>query len=67
VADGSATYVNVGSWHEPEPAPDAERPYRAARTHLVIHPPAAGCAPEAEFLAWSPAGPRKFVTRGQSS
>jgi UDP-2,3-diacylglucosamine pyrophosphatase LpxH len=62
VADGSATYVNVGSWHEPEPAPDAERPYRAARTHLVIHPPSGGGAPEAEFLAWSPAGPHKFVT-----
>ena len=60
VADGAATYVNVGSWHEPEPAPDAERPYRAARTHLVIHPPTGGAAPEAEFLAWSPDGPHKF-------
>jgi UDP-2,3-diacylglucosamine pyrophosphatase LpxH len=62
VADGSATYVNVGSWHEPEPAPDAAGPDRAARTHLVIHPPAGGAAPEAEFLAWGSAGPRKFGT-----
>jgi len=60
LAGGSATYVNVGSWHEPEPEPDAERPYRAARTHLVIHPPAPGATAQAEFLAWSPAGPRLF-------
>jgi hypothetical protein len=60
VADGAATYVNVGSWHEPEPAPDAEKPYRAARTHLVIHPSREGSAPQAEFLAWSPEGPRRF-------
>ncbi|MBV9947853.1 MAG: hypothetical protein JOZ69_13450 [Myxococcales bacterium] len=74
VARGAATYVNVGSWHEPEPAGEGEgeqpgepgeggaaRPqgYRAARTHLVIHPDPSG--PTAEFLAWSPAGPRRFV------
>jgi len=61
VADGSATYVNVGSWHEPEPGPNAAHPYRAARTHLVIHPAAEGNAPKAEFLAWGSTGPREFV------
>ena len=34
-------------------------PYRAARTHLVIHPDASGA--RAEFLQWdSAAGPRSF-------
>ena len=59
VAQGTATYVNVGSWHEGEP--EGENPYRAARTHLVIHPAPSG--PAAEFLAWSPEGPRQFVRR----
>jgi hypothetical protein len=55
--EGAATYVNVGSWHEAED--DAEAPsHRAARTHLVIHPAPSG--PTAEFLAWSPEGPRRF-------
>ncbi len=56
VAEGAATYVNVGSWHEAEPNSDHD--FRAARTHLVIHPNEAG--PRAEFLAWSPKGPRRF-------
>jgi UDP-2,3-diacylglucosamine pyrophosphatase LpxH len=56
VAEGAATYVNVGSWHEAEPTSD--RDFRAARTHLVIHPNDAG--PRAEFLAWSADGPRRF-------
>jgi UDP-2,3-diacylglucosamine pyrophosphatase LpxH len=57
LAQGAATYVNVGSWHEAEG--DAEAPSRrAARTHLVIHPAPAG--PTAEFLAWSSDGPRRF-------
>src|SRR5262249_30182918 len=59
VAQGAATYVNVGSWHEAEPPAGAEASFRAARTHLVIHPAAMG--PTAEFLAWSPEGPRRFV------
>ncbi|MGH7296061.1 MAG: hypothetical protein ACRELB_14055 [Polyangiaceae bacterium] len=59
VAEGAATYVNVGSWHEAEPEPDKPASYRAARTHLVIHPAESG--PRAEFLAWSPAGPRTFI------
>jgi UDP-2,3-diacylglucosamine pyrophosphatase LpxH len=58
VAEGAATYVNVGSWHEAEPNGD-EAVFRAARTHLVIHPDPAG--PTAHFLAWSPGGPRRFV------
>ena len=59
VAQGAATYVNVGSWHEAE-ADDADASaHRAARTHLVIHPAPTG--PTAEFLAWSPDGPRRFV------
>ena len=61
VAQGTATYVNVGSWHEA--ADEADRPasFKAARTHLVIHPAEAG--PVAEFLAWAPAGPTKFLKR----
>jgi hypothetical protein len=61
VAQGTSTYVNVGSWHEAEPSgPDDGSQYRAARTHLVIHPAPAG--PTAEFLAWEPSGPRTFVS-----
>jgi UDP-2,3-diacylglucosamine pyrophosphatase LpxH len=57
VAQG-ATYVNVGSWHEAEPKGDDDsRTYRAARTHLVIHPDPAGAGPTAEFLTWRAGGP----------
>jgi UDP-2,3-diacylglucosamine pyrophosphatase LpxH len=56
VAEGAATYVNVGSWHEAEPKSDED--FRAARTHLVIHPKDSG--PQAEFLKWSAEGPRRF-------
>ena len=56
VAQGRATYVNVGSWHEGEAT--SEHSFRAARTHLVIHPNDG--SPSAEFLAWSPEGPRRF-------
>jgi UDP-2,3-diacylglucosamine pyrophosphatase LpxH len=59
VAEGAATYVNVGSWHEAEPNGE-EAAFRAARTHLVIHPDPAG--PTAHFLAWSTEGPRRFVS-----
>ncbi len=58
VAEGASTYVNVGSWHEAE-VDDSRPSHRAARTHLVIHPASSG--PTAEFLAWSPEGPRRFV------
>jgi UDP-2,3-diacylglucosamine pyrophosphatase LpxH len=65
VGRGAATYVNVGSWHEAEPAtPSEPGAYRAARTHLVIHPAPEG--PVAQFLAWSPDGPRQFVGPGSS-
>jgi UDP-2,3-diacylglucosamine pyrophosphatase LpxH len=60
VAQGTSTYVNVGSWHEAEmDAKDGPPSHRAARTHLVIHPAPSG--PTAEFLAWSPDGPRRFL------
>jgi UDP-2,3-diacylglucosamine pyrophosphatase LpxH len=59
VAEGTSTYVNVGSWHEAESEEDdASSPHRAARTHLVIHPAASGAT--GEFLAWSPSGPKRF-------
>ncbi|HEY1697682.1 MAG TPA: hypothetical protein VGG39_36220 [Polyangiaceae bacterium] len=58
VAQGAATYVNVGSWHEAEPEPDHPT-FKAARTHLVIHRGETGA--KAEFLAWSPEGPRGYV------
>jgi hypothetical protein len=60
VAEGQATYVNVGSWSESEPENEEVAAYRAARTHLVIHPGEGGA--KAEFLAWSSDGPRTFVT-----
>jgi UDP-2,3-diacylglucosamine pyrophosphatase LpxH len=64
IAAGTATYVNVGSWHEAEPAEDGSG-FRAARTHLVIHPGASGATgPTAEFLTWSPDGPRLFPVSG---
>jgi UDP-2,3-diacylglucosamine pyrophosphatase LpxH len=56
VAEGAATYVNVGSWHEAES--DGTSSYRAARTHLVIHP--AGEGATAEFLAWGAEGPKAY-------
>ncbi len=61
VAEGTATYVNVGSWHEAEANPgNTKPPHRAARTHLVIHPAPTG--PTAEFLAWSAeGGPRRYL------
>ncbi len=59
VAAGAATYVNVGSWHEAESDGAEGATYRAARTHLVIHPAEQG--PVAEFLAWGHTGPTRFV------
>lgn len=60
VAGGAATYVNLGSWDEPEPeGADGSPPFRAPRTHLVIHPD--GSKPIAEFLRWDPErGPERF-------
>jgi UDP-2,3-diacylglucosamine pyrophosphatase LpxH len=55
----TATYINVGSWHEAEASGDQPAAFRAARTHLVIHPDESG--PVAQFLCWSPDGPRHFL------
>jgi UDP-2,3-diacylglucosamine pyrophosphatase LpxH len=65
VAHGTSTYVNVGSWHEAEDEENKPASFKAARTHLVIHPARAGRAgtgPVGEFLTWAPAGPTKFLT-----
>jgi hypothetical protein len=59
VAEGAATYINVGSWHEAEAGQDDATTFRAARTHLVIRPEPGG--PAAEFLAWGPDGPTLFA------
>jgi hypothetical protein len=59
VAEGAATYINVGSWHEAESHPEDAFAFRAARTHLVIHPQPGGAS--AEFLAWGPEGPKLFA------
>ena len=63
---GAATYVNVGSWAEDvaddedaETAPADARvpgPYRAARTHLVIHVRDDGT--EAQFCTWKDGEPQ---------
>jgi UDP-2,3-diacylglucosamine pyrophosphatase LpxH len=69
VAQGTSTYVNVGSWHEAEDEANKPASFRAARTHLVIHPAKAGQAdtgPVGEFLTWAPAGPTKFVSRSEA-
>jgi hypothetical protein len=58
--ESEATYINVGSWAEEE-AEDEAHAYRAARTHLVIRPGEGAEEPVAEFLTWSPEGPRSFV------
>src|SRR5205807_616548 len=60
VADGTSTYVNLGSWAEEEGDAAAGSVYRAARTHLVIRPEESG--PVAEFLAWSEERPRRYVS-----
>jgi len=64
VAQGTSIYVNVGSWHESEDEANEPASFKAARTHLVIHPARAGHAgagPVGEFLTWAPAGPTKFL------
>ena len=62
LAQGAATYVNVGSWHEAEAGQEETGGgFQAARTHLVIHPSAdEGVAPTAEFMKWSADGPQQF-------
>ena len=66
MAEGTATYINVGSWAEEEADPLASSSYRAARTHLVIHRAESG--PVAQFLAWdSNDGPRTYTGRDDSA
>jgi len=58
VADGEATYVNLGSWSEDEPIEGEPMP-RAARTHLVVQ--VEGERAVAELRSWdSVEGPRVF-------
>ena len=54
VPAGDSTYINLGSWAEEEPLPDADpmaQPERAARTHMVIHVSEEGSA-KAELRTW---------------
>ncbi|MDF2697574.1 MAG: hypothetical protein K0S65_5957, partial [Labilithrix sp.] len=55
VPAGDATYVNVGSWQEEAPDDEDASPYRAARTHLVIH--VNDQKPEAHFRVWKDGAP----------
>lgn len=57
IADGAATYINLGAWAEDEPAPGAHGA-EAPRTHLVIHIEAG--QPVADLRIWEPSGPRHF-------
>jgi UDP-2,3-diacylglucosamine pyrophosphatase LpxH len=59
-AIGEATYVNLGSWAEGEPEKDEEEPYRAARTHLVIHMD--DKRHEARLCAWKNGKPEEMHT-----
>jgi UDP-2,3-diacylglucosamine pyrophosphatase LpxH len=53
VADGAATYINVGAWAEEEPEAGS-----APRTHLVIS--VRDGKPIAELRTWSAEGPRRY-------
>lgn len=55
-----ATYVNLGSWAEGKPDDGDDAPYRAARTHLVIH--AQADRHEAELRAWKDGRPEPMRT-----
>lgn len=55
---GAATYVNLGSWAEGEPEKDETKPYRAARTHLVIHEQPD--RHEAQLLRWKDGRPEEM-------
>lgn len=67
VTAGTATYINVGSWAEDGPDPNDTRqaegsgysPYRAARTHLVIH--VRNERAEARFCMWGLTGPEELT------
>jgi len=53
----NCTYVNLGSWAEGEPDKDEAKPYRAARTHLVIH--AKPDRNEAHIYSWKDGRPHE--------
>jgi UDP-2,3-diacylglucosamine pyrophosphatase LpxH len=53
-----AVYVNVGAWAEEEPEPGVSKPYRAPRTHLVLHD--RGDAHVAQLYAWTAEGPKEL-------
>jgi len=53
VADGAATYINVGAWAEEEPEEGS-----APRTHLVIK--VQNGQPVAELRTWSGEGPKRY-------
>lgn len=53
----ATTYVNLGSWAEGEPGKDEKKPYRAARTHLVIH--AGHERHEGRLFAWKDGRPHE--------
>lgn len=53
VADGAATYINVGAWAEEEPEAGS-----ATRTHLVIK--VLDGKPVAELRTWSAEGPKRY-------
>lgn len=57
---GAATYVNLGSWAEGKPDDGEKQPYRAARTHLVIHEQSD--RHEAELRAWKDGKPSAMHT-----
>jgi hypothetical protein len=60
IAEGTSTYINVGSWAEQEADGEGASSYKAPRTHLVIHPGTSGAI--AEFLRWEADGPRRFIS-----
>jgi UDP-2,3-diacylglucosamine pyrophosphatase LpxH len=53
VADGAATYINVGAWAEDQPEEGT-----APRTHLVIK--VQNGKPVAELRTWSAEGPKRY-------
>lgn len=62
---GTATYVNLGSWAEGKPDEGETKPYRAARTHLVIHDHRD--RHEAELRAWRDGKPAATHTLEHAS
>jgi hypothetical protein len=59
IADGAATYINLGAWAEDEPSSPGDTSAQAPRTHLVIH--IEGGRAVADLRTWEPTGPRRFT------